>query len=247
MIPVFINPGLKKFAKRFARYFGVELRRYDSATSEAAQFMAMLSDHEINLIFDVGANTGQFGESLRGAGYGGRIVSFEPLSAAREQLLSAGRNDPLWDIAPRAAIGSEDGEIKIHVSENSVSSSVLNMLDTHTSAAPGSAYVGSEKVPLWRLDTIAPDYLTSDSVLFIKIDTQGYEDRVLQGATALLTRAIGLQLELSLVPLYDGQRLYDELISQLKELGFELWGMFPAFIDPTSGRLLQVDATFFRR
>ena len=247
MTSAFINLDLKRLTKRFARYFGVDLRRYDPSTSETAQFMAMLSAHEINLLFDVGANAGQFGESLREAGYGGRIVSFEPLSAAREQLLSAGRNDPLWDIAPRAAIGSEDGEIEINVSENSVSSSVLNMLDTHTSAAPGSAYVGSEKVPLWRLDTIAPDYLTSDSVLFIKIDTQGYEDRVLQGATALLTRAIGLQLELSLVPLYDGQRLYDELISQLKELGFELWGMFPAFIDPTSGRLLQVDATFFRR
>lgn len=237
---------LKSLVKRTIRRLGFDLRRYHPSGSETAQFMTMLSAHGINLVFDVGANIGQFGKSLREADYRGRIVSFEPLAAARVQLLSVSRNDSLWAIAPRAAIGSEDGEIEINVAGNSVSSSVLGMLDAHASSAPCSAYVGSEKVPLRRLDAIASDYLVPGSVLFIKIDTQGYEDRVLQGATSLLDRAVGLQLELSLVPLYDGQRLHEELISQLKALGFELWGMAPVFIDPTSGRLLQVDATFFR-
>jgi FkbM family methyltransferase len=236
----------KNFAKRSIRHFGFDLRRYRPASSDDAQFMAMVSAHKVDLIFDVGANIGQFGRQLRNAGYGGRIVSFEPLTAARNHLLVTSNNDPLWEIAPQAAIGNEDGEIEIHVAGNSVSSSVLDMLDAHASAAPGSAYVGCEKVPLRRLDTIAPDYLHPDATLFIKIDTQGYEDRVLQGAHNLLARAVGLQLELSLVPLYDGQRLYDEMIVQLKALGFDLWAMTPAFIEPTNGRLLQVDATFFR-
>jgi FkbM family methyltransferase len=237
----------RNLSKRWIRRFGYDLRRYRPASSEAAQVMAMLSTHKVNLIFDVGANIGQFGQSLRDAGYSGRIVSFEPLSAAREQLLEASQKDPLWQVASRAAIGSEDGEIEIHVAANLASSSVLDMLDAHAVAAPESAYIGKERVPLRRLDTLATDYLLPDSKLFIKIDTQGFEDRVLQGATKLLERAVGLDLELSLIPLYDGQRLYDDMVSQLKALGFELWAMTPVFVDPESGRLLQVDAIFFRR
>jgi FkbM family methyltransferase len=237
---------LKLFIKRFFRHLGIAVRRYQPSSSEDAQRMVMLAAHGVNLVFDVGANTGQFGRDMRYAGYKGRIVSFEPLSTVRKQLLVASRNDPLWKIAPQAAIGNEDGEIVIHVAGNSVSSSVLNMLDAHSSAEPESAYVSNEKVPLRRLDTIAIDYLQPDAVLFIKIDTQGYEDRVLQGASKLLEKAVGVQLELSFVPLYDGQRLYEEMVDQLRALGFEMWAMWPAFVDPRSGRILQADATFFR-
>lgn len=236
----------KEIIKGIIRKFGFELRRYQPEKSNDAQLMTMLKTHRVNLIYDVGANIGQFGWQLRNLGYSGRIVSFEPLAEAHKQLMLTRKNDPLWEVAPQVAIGNEDGEIEIHVAGNSVSSSVLSMLDAHASAAPESVYVDSEKVRLQRLDSIARDYLHAEDVLFIKIDTQGYEDRVLQGASNLLARAVGLQLELSLVPLYEGQCLYDEMIAQLKTLGFELWGITPVLVEPMKGRLLQVDATFFR-
>ena len=69
--------------------------------------------------------------------------------------------------------------------------------------------------------------------------------RVLRGGVKVLEQAIGLRLELSLVPLYDGQRLYEYMIGHLRSIGYELWGITPAFIDPKTGRLLQIDATFF--
>ena len=143
----------------------------------------------------MGANIGQFGRSLRDLGYEGRIVWFEPLHAAWNQLAEARRNDSLWEVADRAAIGNEDGEPEINVSGNSVSSSVLKMLKAHVRAAPAAAYVGTEKVPVRRLDTIGTDYLHDDSTLFIKIDTQGYEAQVLKGASDLLQKAVGLHLE----------------------------------------------------
>lgn len=238
--------GIHHIIRKAFNLLGLEIHRYRPAGSEEARLVAMLSAHGVNLVFDVGANVGQFAMMLRKAGYGGRIVSFEALSTAYEQLLANRDNDPLWDVAPRAAIGGEDGEVEVHLSGNSVSSSVLNMLDAHKTASPGSAYVGSEMVPLRRLDALAPDYLRSGGALFIKIDTQGYEDRVLQGATGILDRAVGVQLELSLVPLYSGQKLYREMQEQLEAMGFELWGMTPEFVDPTSGRLLQINATYFR-
>lgn len=239
---------MKSIFKGIFRAFGYELKAFDPATSESAQFMKMLSTHKVNLVLDVGANVGQFGKkNLRDAGYRGRIVSFEPTLEAWNQLMARSQNDSYWTVAPRMAIGDSDGEIEIHISGNSQSSSILNMLDTHAEAAPESRYVGSERVPLCRLDSVAIDYISEGSVVFLKIDTQGYEGRVLDGAKNLLTKVAGVQLELSLLPLYENQRLYDDLISQLKLIGFDLWAVSPAFVDPKNGRLLQMDATFFRR
>jgi FkbM family methyltransferase len=236
----------KTFVRSAVRRFGLDITRFSPAASDDARLVAMLAAHGVNVVFDVGANTGQFGEMLRAAGYAGRIVSFEPLSAARAQLAQASNGDAKWEIAEQAAIGDADGEITIHISGNSVSSSVLDMLNAHSEAAPESKYIGSESVPLRRLDRLAPQFMRPDSVAFLKIDTQGYEDRVLRGGAETIAGAIGLQLEMSLVSLYEGQRHFDELYAGLKQSGFELWGMSPAFVDPRTGRLLQIDATFFR-
>lgn len=206
----------------------------------------MLASHGVDVVLDVGANTGQFARSLREAGYQGRLVSFEPLSTAHAQLLRVSDRDTRWDIAPRVAIGDHEGEVEMHIAGNSVSSSVLDMLDSHAKAAPDSAYVANEHTRLSRLDTMARAYLPPGAVPFLKIDTQGYEDRVLDGAAEILDTICGLQLELSFVPLYEGQQLYEALVERLRALGFSIWAIWPGFCDPISGRMLQVDAIFFR-
>lgn len=225
---------------------GLDLRRYRPERSASGRLATMLAHHGVDLVFDVGANTGQFARSLRRAGYPGRIVSFEPLSLAHHKLVKSSMRDPSWTIAPRMAIGDHEGEMEIHISGNSVSSSLLEMLDIHSVAAPESSYVNQESVTVTRLDRIAPAYTFSGSVPFIKIDTQGYEDRVLNGAIEFLKTSKGLQLELSIVPLYESQKLFDSLISRLRGLGFSIWAIWPGFCDPNSGRMLQVDVTFFR-
>ena len=225
---------------------GFELRRFSVEQSENARFISMLRTHNVNLIFDVGANAGQFGVLLREIGFDGKIISFEPLSDAREILLNISKNDPLWQIALQTAIGEENGEIEIQIAGNSQSSSVLDMLDTHVRAAPDSKYIGKEKVALRTLDSIAPDYMDSNSISFIKIDTQGYETQVMNGAKKLMSQIVGLQVEISLVPLYKGQCLFDEMLKKLKNDGFELWSISTVFSDPNTAQLLQVDATFFR-
>ena len=228
------------------RRTGFELSRFSVEQSENARFISMLSTHNVNLIFDIGANAGQFGVLLRKIGFDGKIISFEPLSDTREILLNISKNDPLWQIALQTAIGEENGEIEIQIAGNSHSSSVLDMLDTHVRAAPDSKYIGKEKVALRTLDSIAPDYMDSNSISFIKIDTQGYETQVMNGAKKLMSHIVGLQVEISLVPLYKGQCLFDEMLKKLKNYGFELWSISTVFSDPNTAQLLQVDATFFR-
>jgi FkbM family methyltransferase len=237
----------KDVAKRIARNLGVEIRAFRPSSSHAAQLGMMLSSQGVNLILDVGANVGQFGRELRWhIGYGGRIVSFEPMKAAHQMLQKAAAGDGLWEIAGRSAIGAERGSIQINVAANSVSSSVLPMLGSHVDAAPESRYSSVEVVPLVPLDAVAMDYIREESVAFLKIDTQGYEGEVLRGAPETLKRVVGVQLELSLIPLYVGQKLMPELLQWMTEAGFELWGISPTFADPDSGRMLQVDAIFFR-
>jgi hypothetical protein len=120
------------------------------------------------------------------------------------------------------------------------------MLSAHLSAHPESRYNGTETVPLAPLDALAPRYLPSASASFLKIDTQGYESEVLEGAPATLRSVVGIQLELSLIPLYSGQKLMLELIELMQINGFDLWAIAPTFADPHTGRTLQVDGTFFR-
>jgi FkbM family methyltransferase len=241
-----MSMGVEGRIRRVANRFGIDIHRHRPEVSKQGRLSTMLASHGIDLVLDVGANIGQFAQSLREAGYRGRLVSFEPLSIAHAQLLRVSRRDTEWEIAPRAAIGDREGEIDIHIAGNSVSSSALGMLDSHTKAAPDSIYVGSERVRLSRLDTLAHDYVHPKAIPFLKIDAQGYEDRVLDGATELLSRIRGLQLELSFVPLYAGQQLFDALSEPLRSLGFSIWAIWPGFCDPRSGRMLQVDAIFFR-
>ena len=200
----------------------------------------------MNLVLDVGANHGQFASSLRRSGYHGRMLSFEPLKEAHARLLIAARGDPNWEVAPRVAIGEQDGEIEIHVSGNSVSSSVLEMLDTHADSAPASRYIASERVRISTLDGVAGSALGLGVVPFLKIDTQGYEDKVLNGAAEILATGPRCAVELSFVPLYNGQQLFGPLMERLRALGFCVWGIRPGFCDPASGRMLQVDAVLFR-
>ena len=238
---------LSDYVKCLARVAGLELRRFGVASSPTAQMRAMLAAQRIDTVFDVGANAGQFGWQLRRhVRFQGRIVSFEPMRAAYEQLQRAAAGDALWDVAPRAAVGAEPGTATLNLAGNSVSSSILPMLESHASAVPESRYAATESVPVVTLDSVADDYLAPQSRLLLKIDTQGYESQVLQGGPRTLARATGVQLELSLIPLYAGQKLMPELIACLQEEGFELWSLVPAFVEPVTGRTLQVDATFFR-
>jgi FkbM family methyltransferase len=199
------------------------------------------------VVFDVGANMGQFAEKLLDAGFPGRIVSFEPSTAAHSALTKRAQRDSRWIIAPRMALGDHSGTISLNLAGNSVSSSVLPMLPSHGDAAPESRYVGSEVVDLRTLDAVNAEFATDHERVFLKLDVQGFEPKVLQGAEQFLRRVLGIQIELSLVPLYDGEHLFHPMLHGLEGRGYDLWSLIPGFVDPETSRLLQVDAIFFRK
>ncbi|MGC4073534.1 MAG: FkbM family methyltransferase [Nibricoccus sp.] len=238
---------IKNSLKNIARSLGIELHRYSPHNCYHAALKGMLSALNINVVFDVGANSGQFGEEVFDTGYRGEIVSFEPLLDMHEKLSKRARRYSTWTVFPRAAVGAESGRIKMNVSANRVSSSILPILTSHASVAPDSAYISTEDVPLVRLDDAAKDRLTDDKSIFLKVDTQGFEWQVLDGAVHILKKAVSVQLELSLVPLYQGQRLWGEYVKRMEACGFNLYFAYPAFTNEVTGQTLQWDTVFVRK
>lgn len=240
--------AIKKLIRRCFHRVGLDLRRYRPEATESHRLIRLLRETGIDLVLDVGANHGGFATKVRDGGYQGGLISFEPLAGAHQALQALKIDDPHWVIAPRMALGETEGQTVLHVAGNSSSSSLLPMLDAHQSAAPTSAYIAEEVVPLRRLDAVIPGLApySKDARIFLKIDTQGYERQVLEGSRGLMPQIRVLQLELSLIPLYRGQWLLDDFLPYMKGIGFSLWSLSEVFVDPSTGRLLQVDGVFVR-
>ncbi|HVO15544.1 MAG TPA: FkbM family methyltransferase [Alphaproteobacteria bacterium] len=226
------------------RRFGLDLTDYPKPHWQ--QIKRLLDHFGITLVLDVGANVGQYAGYLRAAGYQGRIVSFEPLADAHEALTRRAAGDAAWTVAPRLALGAAEGEIEINVSDDRDMSSVLPMRAEVLRASPSSRTVAREKVRLTTLDAVFADYASDTDRVLLKIDTQGYERQVLEGAERTLPRLTGIQLELSLVPLYEGETTWLVLIDDLTRRGFEPRLIIPGYFDRHLMRLLQVDGVFFR-
>ncbi len=231
-----MNP--KQHILRFLRRRGYELTRFP-----IKQFM---NQYRFDVVIDVGANVGQFACELRDeVGYSGRIVSFEPLSSAFAILNRKVERDPEWH-AINVALGSEAGRSTIHVTGNSASSSLLEMLPKHVEAAPHAAVVSTESVEVRRMDDLFGEIVHDDERALLKIDAQGFELEVLKGASRSLERISGILIELNLGALYAGAPLAEEVMAQLRQSGFEPFWFVPGFRDPRTQQLLQMDGYFVR-
>lgn len=233
--------------KSVAQSLGCTIQRISPYSSPALRLSMLLRSLDASVVIDIGANEGQFAAELRAAGYGGRIVSVEPLSAAHAALSKAAARDTRWTVADRCAVGAAPGKATLHVAGNSVSSSLREMTAAHLDAAAYSKYVGTEEVCVVTLNDLVAEYAgSSDAGVFVKLDVQGHERDVLEGAGSRLDTIGGVQLELSLVELYAGQALMQDQIKFLADHGLSLWSLDRGFMDGRTGRLLQCDGTFVR-
>ncbi|MFA5322632.1 MAG: FkbM family methyltransferase [Smithella sp.] len=236
---------MKKILRNILKKCGFEVRRYE--LSDEVLIKNYLNLINADLMIDVGANTGQSRDFMRNMGYKGRIISFEPLASAHQCLMERSKVDHLWEIAPRMALGDSVGTCTLNVSRNLVSSSVLNILPLHMKTAPESSYIATEKVPCATLDSVWDQFIGSQfNSIFLKIDVQGYEDRVINGTVDNIHYMKGLRVELSVLPLYEEQFVLKDMLQFIDALGFELFALLPGFEDNSTGRILQLDGLFFR-
>jgi FkbM family methyltransferase len=222
---------------------GYEVRQFTPLRSLAAARRDLFERRGIDVVLDVGANAGQYGAFLRREGYRGRLVSLEPLAEPFEALRRRAAADGAWT-ALRVAASDADREVVLRVTEDSRSSSVLAR-NERFGATPGWAPRREERAPARRLSGLAGELLRPGERPYLKIDVQGYERQVVEGAGDAIARFEGLELELSVLPLYEGQTSLAEMLGVLAERGFRPLHLEPILLDD-DGLLVELDGVFAR-
>jgi FkbM family methyltransferase len=201
--------------------------------SLATALRELLAVLQINCVIDVGANNGQYGEFLRSIGYKGRIVSFEPVSSTYLRLADKSKTDPAWQIY-NMAVGRAEEILKINVMDNSVFSSLLPINAFGTEQfADQTTVTRTEEVKVVRLDSKIDEIVAGldNPRVYLKMDTQGYDLNVIEGASGCLNSILGLQSEIALQPIYEGMPDYLTSLAKLNSLGFGVTALVPVTRD----------------
>lgn len=205
----------------------------------------LLKHYKIDKVLDVGANSGQYATQLFQIGYKGKIISFEPVKQVFSVLQKKASQKKNWTVF-NYGFGNKTEECIINISKNTYSSSLLDIMPSHIKGAPESEYISKEKVQIKTIDTVYSELIKDKDVVLLKIDVQGFEKNVLDGAKKSLGKIKGIQLEMSIEELYKGEMLFVDMARFLKEHNFNLQSLENGFFDNESGKLLQVDGIFFK-
>lgn len=200
--------------------------------------------HALNIttVLDIGANIGRFATTINAVLPKAKIYSFEPLPDCFEQLqlrMANVKNFTGFNIA----LGEESGDLPFERNAFSPSSSFLKMNDLHKSAFPRTCHEKTVNIKVERLDSFAERIVIAEPLL-VKIDVQGYEDRVLRGGEQTIRRAKLIVTETSFERLYTEQPLFDEIYHILSEWGFVYAGALGQLQHPQSGKVIQQDSIF---
>lgn len=248
---------LKSYGLRFLNRMGYEvIPKWRYREYEKAQLLrTVFEHHRIDTVLDVGGNTGQYRDVLREeAGFAGDIVTFEPVAelAATLTQRAAAQGDARWTVQ-NLALGQVEETRALNVTRDKAFTSFLKPVESPGLQAGEMGFdaqvgvIERQQVAVRRLDKVLPELLDdlTDRRVFLKVDTQGFDLEVLAGARGILDRVIGIQTEVSLIPIYEHMPNMDAALAVLKELGFHVSGLFPVARDKHL-RVIEFDCVMLR-
>lgn len=200
-----------------------------------------LTNRNINTVLDVGANTGQFAQRIHKIIPQASIISFEPIPSCYQQLVQNTTHMPVR--AFNFALGDKTEQLEMNISQHSPSSSVLEMADLHKEAFAGTDFLKKETISVRTLDEVAPE-LGELGKFIIKIDVQGFEDKVIKGGAETIKKAELIVIETSFRELYKGQMLFGGIYNLLIDLGFIFMGNVTQAPNPEDGSILYAESLF---
>lgn len=191
------------------------------------------------VILDCGGGNGWFAKAAKAIWPNAQIHSFEPATRFIQSFQPVSSNHTIH----RVAVGDYDGDVKLNLTSNPESNSLLEFLPDgplHKVHAPA----GSETVPMHTLDSIITEGI--ESVDILKMDVQGAELRVLQGAKHLLETARPvIYMEVAFQPLYQAHPLLEQVDEYLDFLGYERLYLYPSPMPDLWGDAIYVPKARF--
>lgn len=231
---------LRQKVKNICKFLGFDVRVYDFRTIHKLRKIKLIHDLRINVIIDGGANVGQFAQRIFSEGYSGRMISVEPLPECFAILKNNMIGRKGWT-GIKCGLGDLNCQKTLNVSSDTQSSSIL----TATGIASTESFIGcrEELISIRRLDEILTTQTSPDDKIYLKLDVQGYEDKVLDGLGEWLDKIAIIEIEASTIELYRGEPLFHNLASRLAN-NYSLYSLDEVLVDYRTGRLLQIEMLF---
>ncbi|MGH2509778.1 MAG: FkbM family methyltransferase [Ktedonobacteraceae bacterium] len=230
--------------KALFRVFGLNAVRLHNVPTET---FAGLRNRSIGTVIDCGANEGQFARYISRFFPKAALYCFEPLEGPFKALSA-------WAATQRGrvkcfnvALGeAESMAVMHHHLDHNTSSSLLAASEHELKLFPETARQSDVTVPVTTLDVVLKSNFDDlEPEILLKLDVQGYEDRVLRGAEQLLDRVRICLLEVDVDPLYDAQAVFKDLVLLLDRHGLRYAGNLDQSC-AEDGRIMWLDAIFVR-
>lgn len=197
---------------------------------EEEHLKKIFNEYEIDCVFDVGANLGQYAQMLRkNTNYKGLIISFEPIPMAAKILNEKAKDDPNWIIVDHA-LSSFCGQQTLNIMQGSQFSSLstpdhneVGIFKSH------NKIVESVDVVTETLESAYTRLKKSHnfSKPFLKLDTQGFDVKIINSSKSTMLEFIGLQSELAVKKIYQHSIDFRDAITAYQDCGFVLSAFVP--------------------
>ena len=235
------NHGPKKILRASVNRFGFDVVRLQRSPKRT---LLGLSQLNIGTIIDVGANQGQFARMISGFFPRAELHCFEPLEEPFRKLSAWAQTQNGRVHCFQLALGEQEGEMEMHLHEqHTPSSSLLAATDTCHRLYPQTQAERMARIRISTLDKVLEDSDRLPMEILLKLDVQGFEDRVLRGGKRVLSQRRAVVLEVSLAPLYEGQADFHGLAHLFHEAGFRYAGNLDQAYGE-DGRVVYLDAVF---
>lgn len=237
--------ALRKSARKFVQRMGYDIVRLDYSPREG---LAGLRNRSFGTVIDCGANLGQFARFISKYFPHAALHCFEPLDEPFRELAAWSATQQGRVRCYQAALGEQEGEVVMHQHSSHLgSSSLLSTTALSDQMLPETRRQSEVTVRQTTLDNVLGDLLDDMAPqILLKLDVQGYEDRVLRGASKILQRAEACMLEVNVDPLFVGQAEFKDIVALLDQHGLAYAGNFDQSY-AKDGRVTWLDALFFRR
>jgi FkbM family methyltransferase len=237
---------MKNILQATLHSLGYEIRRLqvDHHTDAYREQAVLLPGCQSPTIIDAGANVGNMTLKYKSLFPQATIHAFEPFQASFEQLT---RNTAhLEGVIPnQLGLADANGTRQFHANQTPSTNSLLPATTQALQGTGGERFKSTAlvSIDLVTLDTYARNH-DLQHIDILKLDVQGAEPQVLQGAAQLIkSRAIRLIFtEIMVAPFYEGQQSLHQALQMYDQLGFQLYNFYD--LSAFEGPLRQLDAIF---